>query len=155
MFSWTPQAIEQLKALAAENLSTREIANAIGTSRNAVIGKCHREKIQLRPQGGSKPKAPRVRRVRASGFRVFKLRLAPFIPEAAPMPVEPLNIPFMQLQKHQCREVVGKGDDGLATYCGHQKHGASSYCCWHSAENETPPPRARPNGLFRYGSRAA
>ncbi len=49
----------------------------------------------------------------------------------------PLNIPLMELKGHHCREVVGKGDDGLATFCGHPQSRASSYCVYHHRINFT------------------
>jgi hypothetical protein len=47
----------------------------------------------------------------------------------------PLNIPFMNVLSHHCREVTGMGDDGLALYCGRPKSGPTSYCVHHRRIN--------------------
>ena len=44
---WTEQAIEELKALAGENRSTRDIADTLGRSVEAVQVRARREGIQL------------------------------------------------------------------------------------------------------------
>jgi hypothetical protein len=51
--------------------------------------------------------------------------------------IAPLNIPFLECKAHHCREVVGQGDDGLATFCGHPRSGATSYCAYHRRINHT------------------
>lgn len=47
---WTDQKIKELKAHWTSNLSMSEIGAAMGTTRNAVIGKCHRLGFPERPQ---------------------------------------------------------------------------------------------------------
>lgn len=46
--SWNDEQIETLKKLAAEGLSSGQIGKAIGKTRNAVIGKCHRIGVKLK-----------------------------------------------------------------------------------------------------------
>lgn len=64
IFDWTEESIETLKDLWAKGLSTSKIAEALGTTKNAVIGKSHR--LELPPRGspikyadGSTFKAPK------------------------------------------------------------------------------------------------
>lgn len=46
---WTTEAIERLRALWAEGLSTAEIGRRMGISKNAVVGKAHRLQLSARP----------------------------------------------------------------------------------------------------------
>jgi hypothetical protein len=52
-------------------------------------------------------------------------------PKAVPDVAISRNIPFMDLESIHCREVTGRGDDGLATYCGHRRAEGYSYCVHH------------------------
>jgi GcrA cell cycle regulator len=55
-FLWTTQAVDQLRKLAAERLSTYEIAARMGLPRPAICGKCFREGIPLLgKRGGVSP----------------------------------------------------------------------------------------------------
>lgn len=44
---WSAQDIEELQALADRKFSGGQIAKRMGRTRNAVIGKCFRERIML------------------------------------------------------------------------------------------------------------
>jgi hypothetical protein len=44
---WTPERVELLRRLAAEKLTGAAIAQRFGCSRNAILGKAHRLKLQL------------------------------------------------------------------------------------------------------------
>src|SRR3954452_4659916 len=61
---WTTERIELLRTLFASGLSAREIALEIGVSRNAVIGKISRLKLnsgeRRRSAGKGEPKARRA-----------------------------------------------------------------------------------------------
>lgn len=61
-FNWTEEAILQMLALAKEGRSSREIALILGTSRNSVIGKLHREEVRrgIKIYQPSAPARPRV-----------------------------------------------------------------------------------------------
>jgi hypothetical protein len=52
-----------------------------------------------------------------------------------------LEIPIFDLEEHHCRYVTGKGDLGLATFCGHQIAYGTSWCPFHCSVvfNPTPP----------------
>lgn len=63
---WTPERIEQLRALWAEGLSINEIGRRMKMSKNAVIGKAHRLKLAARPspiRRGGEPKVAKARPV--------------------------------------------------------------------------------------------
>lgn len=46
---WTPELIKDLKRLWSKGLTTVEIGNRIGMSKNAVVGKAHRLGLEGRP----------------------------------------------------------------------------------------------------------
>ena len=47
MMMWTPDRISEMRLMADRKLSSGEIAEHFGITRNAVAGKCHREGIKL------------------------------------------------------------------------------------------------------------
>ena len=114
-------------------LSARQIADMLGTTRNAVIGRAKR--LGLRSlKNTTAPHRPK----RIKGEK--KIRTAPVREfESPPMPVAPLNIPFIDLERHHCREVVGTGDYNLSLSCGHPRIEDSSYCRFHHSLNHTRP----------------
>jgi GcrA cell cycle regulator len=58
---WSVEAIDRLRTLWAEGLSTAEIGRRMGVSKNAVIGKAHRLNLPGRPSPIRRdPSAPRV-----------------------------------------------------------------------------------------------
>jgi GcrA cell cycle regulator len=60
--SWSEESIDHLRALAATGMSSNDMGTALGRTKNAVVGKCHRMKIEmLQPFFGG------VKRVRKNG----------------------------------------------------------------------------------------
>lgn len=62
--AWTPELIEELRDLWARGLTGSKIGDALGMTKDAVIGKAHRLKLPSRPspiRKGSKPKPPRIK----------------------------------------------------------------------------------------------
>ncbi len=106
-------------------------------TRSAISGRVDRLNLPTIRLPG-RPKAPRINgetKVRKAAVKQFT---------SPPVPVEPLNILFGDLQPHHCREVVGQ-DSYESLSCGHQRIENSSYCRWHHAINHTvSAPRARP-----------
>ncbi len=114
--------------------SAEFMAAFLHTTRNAVIGRSHRLNLPaLKRSPTGRPKSPRA-------DRPSKIRKPPtFIYEPPPMPVEPLNIPFMELGPKHCREIVGYGDFGLSLSCGHPVIDGTSFCRWHYSINYMAP----------------
>lgn len=136
---WTPEKIDRLRELAALGWTHKQMAADLGMTRNATIGKVHREGIELthtntggnphnlRPQAPRKPKpkySPETRRTRAVEKTITR-------GQAISMePPEMGVLDIMQLESHHCRFPVDGG--GLFFYCG-VPHGdnAKPYCRFH------------------------
>ena len=118
---WTPERIEIVKTRTAQGYSARLIAEELGFTKNSVMSK----QDQL---GLIRSKIPLVAHARKAP--TFKPKGPPL-----PPPVDQfvaLKIPFMQLKEFHCQWILDeRGDDGLATFCGHPKFGCSSWCSHH------------------------
>ena len=140
---WT-EVEDQIIIANRGTLSAAIIANMIGhgITRNAVIGRINRlglPKIKHMMTGGN-PRKLKPRRIAGEQ----KVRKAPTVQyEPPPMPVEALNIPFIDLAPHHCREIVGSAGIGMALSCGHPVITESSYCRWHHSINHTTPEQRR------------
>jgi hypothetical protein len=137
---WT-EVEDQIIVANRGTLSAAIIANLIGhgCTRNAVIGRINRLKLPKikHAMTGGNPRKVKPRRVNGE----HKVRKAPTIQLPPPMPVAPLNIPFIDLERNHCREIVGSGGIGMSLSCGHTVITDSSYCRWHHSINYTTPER--------------
>ena len=131
-FNWTAEAIGILRAKAAAAVPASQIAAIFGITRNAVIGKSHREKIKLECTDTRSGGYARQR----SNLTGFSFRKSTSRPAAIPKLVirdadEPLsrNLSVIDLQKNDCRFIVT--DDHPMLYCGAPKADGSSYCAHH------------------------
>ncbi|MDG2528190.1 GcrA family cell cycle regulator [Caulobacter endophyticus] len=153
---WSDARVARLKALLAQGLSARQIAQALGAvSRNAVIGKIHR----LGLAGGGSPSAP-GRRARLSA-RPRLRRKAPSPPPPPPCGGAPaaaalarpraalvdavgLAADLAALPRQACRWPIGDPREGAFSWCGRPvartPTGRASYCEGHRARAY----RARP-----------
>lgn len=133
--NWTSE-VDQIIIANRGLLSAAGIAQLIGqdVTRNAVLGRINRlglPKIKHAVIGG-RPRRPQ----RINGER--KVRTAPvkeFV--SPPIPVSPLNVPFLNLEKQHCREIVGSEGYGQSLSCGHPVIHESSFCRWHHSVNFT------------------
>ena len=145
----------QLDILKAEwpkgTLSSSQIGNLIGKTRNAVIGKAHRLKLGNRTPSGDrrsgsdrKERPPRVKatipRAPKTNMAIIKKGVIPprFYPEAVPLTTKP-PISIMELVTNTCHAPVGYGPDGLVVYCGDFTFADKPYCEGHCAMYYAPP----------------
>ncbi len=144
----------QLDILKAEwpkgKLSSSQIGNLVGKSRNAVIGKSHRLKLGNRARSGDrrsgsdrKERPPRVKatipRAPEVPMAIIKKGVPPkFYPEAVPLTTKP-PISIMELGTGTCHAPVGHGPDGLVVYCGDFTFADKPYCEGHCAMYYAPP----------------
>ncbi len=56
---WTPELVQQLKALWEQGLPTAEIGRRLGISKNAVVSKAHRIGLKGRPSPLKRPPTPK------------------------------------------------------------------------------------------------
>jgi GcrA cell cycle regulator len=133
---WSIERIEQLKTLYASGMSGSQIAAEMGfLTRNAVIGKVHRLKLELRGKKISQgPARPRQKSERKQKLPFVPCE--PFICADAP-DVAPLHVSLLDLLPDDCRYPFG---DGPFTFCGHPKLFEGSYCKAHAdlCARETP-----------------
>jgi len=142
---WTDERVKQLCELHAANLPFSEIADAIGMTRNACIGKAQRIGLPARTveltveerfaRSQAKLAALRAkraiqreqRRERARGNippKLYRPRIEHDLREKA------LHLEFDELESRHCRFPYG---DGPFTFCGHPKLANTSYCEAHVA----------------------
>lgn len=154
MFNWNEASDATLTAMRLSGISSTEIGKALGCTKGAVIGRAKRIGLP-RIQQASSSSNGRPRVVREKVVRLGRVRLSPLVIEATPMPVAPLNVPFMEWNEiTQCSNVEGTGADGLAIYCGHPRKEHSSYCQHHSAAFEYFAPPKRPSYFVNRGRAA-
>lgn len=142
MILWIDMTKDERLAVISEglalNLSFSQIAAPFGCTRHAVIGFAHRNGLRsshVRAAASYRPKAERQRPPAKQPTRP-KPRLAPIIallstPTAPPPAPESLRVPILLRKMSQCPWVDGRGDDGLATVCGHAIEPGANWCHFH------------------------
>lgn len=152
---WT-EVSKQLLIELWESCSIREIAERIGVSKNSVVGKAHRlglsskglkwtqagrERRRKRKAGEPVPPLPKKR----GAYKPRKRIVPKPVPPPAPTPETGIHI--LDLGFQHCREVIGRGKDDLARYCGaairwrRDRWGrmvADSFCQYHAHRNYRP-----------------
>jgi GcrA cell cycle regulator len=144
--NWTDERIDLLKAKLLEGKSASQIAAELrgGATRNSVIGKIHRLKLQrpktkqVRTYQEKKPKRSRAFVLDDHRQRSTLLHrrgaLPPFPSKVFTGPEEPAYLPrvaLVDLDRHGCHWPMG--DPLLAGFgfCGCPARGGSSYCDEH------------------------
>lgn len=141
---WTEERIAELLRLAADGLSAALIANKLGTTRNAIIGKRHRLGVyngRTNPTG--KKRVVRETRDSSQARKIAKSRkeqehtiaLGELEPcEATDLPPEP-NRPVISLQNlhsHHCRWPIGDPGSSDFGFCGESiRDDSVPYCTHH------------------------
>ena len=131
MASWSIGEIEKLRELMTRGLTFTKIADILGRTRNACIGRSHRlDEIKLvRPDKKVVVKLPPVKKAKVAKpkkpAKPKKLKVV-----AVPKP-EPKHFYLLDLEHNQCRYPVAEDDDGQHLFCGEVKEELSSYCAKH------------------------
>jgi len=123
---WTQEAIDRLRALWAEGLSTAEIGRRMGVSKNAVVGKAHRLNLPPRPSPIRREATPRTTTPRPA--RTAAPRPAPAPRPAALMAPRP---PAMAAPRPPQTAVVRPFPSGAPRAFG------TRACCWPLGEPGT------------------
>lgn len=148
-FEWTDEAIEQLRKMRDEKMSFRSIAEVLGVSRNAAIGKAHRlgiwtEKSAKQPMAAKPvrvkrekpafvPPAPKVRQVPEKPLPV----VVPVVVEAE---ADPEGVALLDLSHFHCRWPLGPVRAVATHFCGRMKRDGSPYCDDHHRLSYRPFP---------------
>lgn len=142
---WTDDRVKQLCELHAANLTFAEIADTIGMSRNACIGKAQRIGLPSRAEeltveqryAKSQAKLAALRVKRAIEREQRREKRATHQPQKPYRPKiendlsdRALHMEFDELESRHCRFPYG---DGPFTFCGHPKLANASYCEAHVA----------------------
>jgi GcrA cell cycle regulator len=149
--TWTAERVAQLKSGISAGLSCAQIANEIGVSRNAVIGKINR----LGLSRGRSPAAPRVPGSGASTRRppvLTQRSLLKALFASAPVAddvvsCEPCSL--LNLAPRKCRWPISGAGTVDFRFCGNSTVDGMSYCAGHarmayrgSSGRMQPTPRA-------------
>jgi len=145
--TWTTERIELLKGHFAAGLSCREIANEIGVSRNAVIGKLSRLNLtrEKKPMARREnAKQGRSRSVPRLQYRMLRKLFAEVPPtEEGQTIYSERHCSLLELSEQRCRWPINSpGEEGFC-FCGNQPLGGLPYCAGHSRLAYQPGSRLR------------
>lgn len=125
--AWTEAQIADLKRLWTAGQSASQIGNALGVSKNAVIGKAHRLKLPARPspiRRGAGPKKPKPAPLPKQVRRIQ--------PRPAFKPTRPRH------GAPSCLWPIGDPGDADFHFCGGQTVAGRPYCAEHCARAYLP-----------------
>jgi GcrA cell cycle regulator len=136
--TWTTERVELLKGHFAAGLSCSQIANEIGVSRNAVIGKLSRLNLTREKKPMSRrrenAKSDRSRSVPRLQYRMLRQLFdeAPAAPECEDTILSEQHCSLLELSEEKCRWPINSpGEEGFC-FCGNQPLGGLPYCAGHS-----------------------
>lgn len=145
--TWTPERVSHARKLWSDGFSANQVARSLGgVSRNAVIGKMHREgmpghtvKVRSAPIKLKRSRPVDTAR-RAAEYRVrYTPPLIPAEPIKPPQETDIARVAFADLEPHHCR--WGDGDPlqpGFG-FCGCKSVPGLSYCADHARRAFQPP----------------
>jgi GcrA cell cycle regulator len=136
---WGPDAIETLRSLWAEGLSTAEIGRRMGVSKNAVVGKAHRLHLPARPSPirrdapGTVPRvaAPRPIKARPVAPRPIRQVAPPPAAPLAPRPAPPRHA--SRAGARSCSWPIGEPGTRGFHFCGCEALTGKPYCAEHAS----------------------
>jgi GcrA cell cycle regulator len=135
---WTLEEIEQVRDLASEGLSSGQIADKCGVTRNSIIGLCKRNSIQLLGYGPlrkqtNRPKAEKRPRVQKYFQGWYWPTPRPVAATPPPLPPEPAGPgkPFIELAQHECHWPLGAQLVRSELWCGEPTEPNTPYCQHH------------------------
>lgn len=134
--TWTTERIELLKIHFSAGLSCREIANEIGVSRNAVIGKLSRLDLtrEKKPEiRRTNPKANRPRSVPRLQYRILRKLFAEAVPvEGGEAIHSEQHCSLLELSEERCRWPINSPGEEDFCFCGDRPLEGLPYCPGHS-----------------------
>ena len=131
--SWTEEKVAKLKELWSKGRTASQIAEALGdTTRNAVIGKAHRLKLEARAPSkqSSQTSTPVNRPVRRGSAPIS--RKAKFQSILLDKNFEPENPKTLEeLTDETCKWPIGHPNEEKFYFCGRKPEGEFPYCKLH------------------------
>jgi len=130
--TWTEERVAELSKLWDTGYSASAIGKMLGVSKNAVVGKAHRMRLEARPSPIRRDQRVRMRRRVPMPIRLNDLRPAP-TPVPAPPPPAPRLAPRRDGKGPNC--LWPHGDPGEADFhfCGSPAVDGKPYCPEHCA----------------------
>ena len=145
--TWTNERIELLKSHFSAGLSCREIANEIGVSRNAVIGKLSRLSLtrEKKPEiRRANPKTNRPRSVPRLQYRILRKLFAEAVPvEDGEGIHSEQHCSLLELSENRCRWPINSPGEEDFCFCGDRPLEGLPYCPGHSRLAYQPGSRQR------------
>lgn len=149
--TWTDERLALLKDRFEAGLSCRQIAAAIGVSRNAVIGKLSRLNLTRDNNGDERPtrkKAARERRAKTAPRQQYQMLVALYgEPQAATGADAPIHdghrCSLLELSEERCRWPINTPGTEDFCFCGNMPIKSLPYCAGHSRL------AYRPNSQYR------
>jgi len=138
--TWTEERLELLKSRFAEGLTCREIADDIGVSRNAAIGKLSRLNLS-REKSGDLPRpapkdAPKGRRRGSLPRLQYRILQAAYAEPPAPADDGPIanghSCSLLELSEERCRWPISTPGAEDFCFCGNTPVEGLPYCPGHS-----------------------
>ena len=145
--TWTTERVELLKIHFAAGLSCREIANEIGVSRNAVIGKLSR--LDLTREKTFKPRRDDAARSRPKSVPRLQYRILRKLFSEAPAAESDQTIDseqhcsLLELSEERCRWPISSPGEEDFCFCGNQPMEGVPYCAGHARLAYQPGSRQR------------
>jgi GcrA cell cycle regulator len=145
--TWTDERLELLKSSFAAGLSCREIANDIGVSRNAVIGKLSRLNLTREKSGETRP-APRnhgakEKRPRSVPRLQYQLLRKLYAEVAEETIHSEHRCSLLELSAEKCRWPINTPGTEDFCFCGNSPLKGLPYCPGHTRLAYRPGSRPR------------
>jgi GcrA cell cycle regulator len=148
--TWTSERVELLKSHFAAGLSCREIANDIGVSRNAVIGKLSRLNLTrekaVEARRSARKEIAKGNRPRSEPRAQYQM-LRKLYAEVHPAADEPIHsehrCSLLELSAEKCRWPINNPGTEDFCFCGNTPIEGLPYCAGHSRLAYRPGSRLR------------
>ena len=149
--TWTDERLELLKSHFAAGLTCRQIADDIGVSRNAVIGKLSRLNLTRgknaeasRPARKDAANGPRARSVPRLQYRMLQNVYAEPEPGACDQPIHNEHCcSLLELTEARCRWPISTPGAADFCFCGNPPVEGLPYCAGHTRLAYRPGSRQR------------
>jgi GcrA cell cycle regulator len=146
--TWTTERIELLQIHFTAGLSCREIANEIGVSRNAVIGKLSRlnltreKKLVIRRDGAGKSRPRSVPRLQ---YRMLRKLFSDALPADGEDQIihSDQHCSLLELSEERCRWPISSPGEKDFCFCGNRPLEGVPYCAGHARLAYQPASRQR------------